>query len=152
MAQSAPGSCTEVIGFSQTAQWYWGGFIQSLTTDNWQLRWRDGASIDLWANPNYEGWNDQYLSSRCGEWRPPDRVILNVSGDYNSDMMFWADRTQNAVTNVTRKYPTVRSIALQSVVGGPNGTLCTTPAGDVVRAAYNYPYINQGLRMLARGR
>src|SRR5260370_10914042 len=47
MAQQASFTCTEVIGFSQTDQWYEAGFISSVPDAGaWQIRWTDGASID----------------------------------------------------------------------------------------------------------
>src|SRR5438445_13676726 len=70
-AQQAAYTCTEVIGFSETDQWYEGGFISNVPNPgNWQLRWFSGGSIDQWAAGGgnflaggFPGWYAQYLVS-----------------------------------------------------------------------------------------
>ena len=42
-------SCTEIIGYSQTMQWYYGGAQEQLGRGRSQLRWEGGGSIDLWG-------------------------------------------------------------------------------------------------------
>jgi hypothetical protein len=156
MAQ-ATFTCTEVIGFSQTTGWYQGGFISSIPdSGNWQLRWYSGGSVDLWADPNFGGWSPSALVSRCSQGSStPDRVVMNVSGDYNADPNWWARQTHQVIQNIQARYPWIRSIALQPVIGGPGGSLCPTsdPAASQpwVRATYNFAYIKQGLAMNTGG-
>ena len=153
-------SCSEVIGFSETQQWYMGtgtvgasnngGFIGSIPNpSNWQLRWYSGGSVDLWADPNFAGWGSGSLVTNCSQnSASPDRVVMNVSGNYNNDPNWWATETRLVIQNIQAKYPRVTQIALQPVVGGPGGSQCIDPStGQVVRASYNFPYINQGLAM-----
>jgi hypothetical protein len=102
-AQQAPAfTCTEVIGFSQSEQWYDGGFIASVANPgNWQLRWYSGGSVDLWADPNFAGWNSSALVSQCSQGSStPDRVVMNVSGDYHNDPNWWAQQTQQVIQNI----------------------------------------------------
>ncbi len=146
-------TCTEFIGFSQTEQYYLSGFIHSVPNPGgWQLRWFSGGSVDLWADRGYSGWGGGALVSHCAQSSSnPDRVVLNVSGDYNTDPNWWAQQTSRVIGNVRAKYPSVRMIALQPVVGGPGGGRCPISSPDAklpfVRATYNYPYIKQGLAM-----
>src|SRR5438094_7358878 len=156
MAQQVSYTCTEVIGFSQTDQWYEGGFRPSIPNPgNWQLRWFSGGSIDQWAagGGNYQaggfpGWYPQYLVTHCAQNSgSPDRVVLQVSGDFHNDPNWWAQQTALAIANIRTYAPNERQISLIPVVGGPNGGLCYDSSGTVVRASYNFPYINQGLQM-----
>jgi len=128
--------CTIVLGFSQTNQWFTGGFEQYVPSSEWEMQYQSGASIDHFVDPNDPVWTSTIVSS-CGT---PTRALLNVSGDYSSDVQSWADRSSTAVTNIRSKYPTVGDIYLQPVVGGPNYTQCTI-GGNIVRASYNAPYI-----------
>jgi len=77
---------------------------------------------------------------------------MNVSGDYHADPSWWAQTTAKVISNIHRKMPSVRQIALQPVVGGPGGARCPISSPDAsqpfVRATYNYPYIKQGLAQL----
>src|SRR5438067_1934276 len=80
-AQQSSFSCTEVIGFSQTDQWYEGGFVGSTQNSGaWQLRWFSGGSIDQWAaSAGFPGWDSQYLVSHCSQnSSSPDRVVLQI--------------------------------------------------------------------------
>src|SRR5258708_6719079 len=83
-AQSAS-TCTEFIGFSETEQYYVTGFINSVPNPGaWQLRWFSGGSVDLWADRGYGGWGGSALVTHCAQSSSsPDRVVMNVSGDYN---------------------------------------------------------------------
>jgi hypothetical protein len=53
---------------------------------------------------------------------------MNVSGDYHNDPNWLAQQPQQVIENLRAKYKLERQIALQSVVGGPNGSLC--PSSD----------------------
>jgi hypothetical protein len=136
----------EVIGFSQTMQWYYGGgFLSQMPSGGTQLRWQGGAGIESWADPSF--WPD-IPGGTCNTGSAnPDRVVLNISGGYNSDVNYWHDQIALAVTNIRNHHPTVRTIYLQPVVGGPNHTLCP-PVPPGVRASFNEPYIGQAIDRL----
>jgi hypothetical protein len=134
-------------------QWYFAGFQGAVgNPGNWQLRWVGGGSISNWADPNYDGWtNDNNLVNGCDQdVNVPERALLNVSDDFHNDVNFWVTETTAAMNNLRHKYPSVQQIILQSVVGGPGGQQCTFN-GNVVRASYNFPYINQAIRQMAGG-
>jgi hypothetical protein len=141
----------EVIGFSQTQQWYFGGagsdqFLTQMPPGGTQLRYQGGASIDLWADPTF--W--PALSNSCTTGSAsPDRVVLNISAGYSSDVTWWHDQIRLAVTNVRNHYPGVRTIYLQPVVGGPGHARCPAPIPQgSVRASFNEPYIGQAIDRL----
>jgi hypothetical protein len=153
-----PFTCTQIIGFSQTRQWWLGTGTQNFQTainnpTQWQGLFVDGASIDHWANPNDPAWNTGLFNPCSFLSTDPDRVLLDVSGDYHSDLNFWITNMKAAITNIHNKYPNVRQIILQPVVGGPRGGSCPTsdPASQfgTVRATYNFPFISQAIGQTA---
>ncbi len=161
--------CTQVIGFSQTAQWYKGvtdaranpfdaaslrGFQSIIDNGRWQLLWRNGAGVERWSDPDFEGWN-RPLEAPCIERSvSPDRVLLTISGDLGdvvNDPQVWADEIDRAVTTITVKYPDVRQVILQPVVGGPDDAVCNSPQGrGQVRASVNHPAIDQAIAVVAQ--
>ncbi len=150
-AQQAPATCTQIVGFSQTMQWYFAGF-RNTVGNSWELRWVGGGSIGNWADPNYVGWtDDSNQADGCAQnASAPDRALLNISDDFHTDVSYWVQQTNAAMTNLRQKYPSVRTIILQPVVGGPNGSQCTFN-GSVVRASFNFPYINQAIAQMNNG-
>ncbi len=132
-------------------QWYFGSFRGDVG-NSWELRWVGGGSIGNWADPNYTGWTDDsnQVDGCAQNSSAPDRALLNISDDFHSDTSYWVTETTAAMNNLRRKYPSVRQIILQPVVGGPGGGQCTFN-GSVVRASFNFPYINQAIAQMANG-
>jgi hypothetical protein len=143
-------SCTQVIGFSQTEGWYNAGFENYIDDEKWQLLWQSGASIDLWASSSFSGWNANIISKCSENSGVPDRIILTISGEFNSNVQWWADEIQKTISVINEKYPSVEQIILQPVVGGPQGELCNF-GGEQVRASSNHPVIDQAIAQVANG-
>jgi hypothetical protein len=140
-------TCTEVIGFSQTAQWYLDApdFEDVVGSDAWQLLWQSGAAIDLWADPNFSGWSAPIESACADGSDAPDRVVLTISKQvFEDDVAVWTRDILAAVDTVGDKYPGVERIVLQPVVGGPGHQTCTHN-GDPVRASVNHPVIDAAI-------
>jgi hypothetical protein len=138
-------TCTEVIGFSQTNQWYSGGeqrtyspFEDLVEDDAWQLRWFEGAEARIIANEAWSGWDTDPVSPcRTG---PVDRVVLTVTGARGTDVDAWESDIRDAIDRISIEIPTVSVIVLQPVVGGPEGEACFL-GGSQVRADLQHPYI-----------
>jgi hypothetical protein len=147
-------ACSQVIGFSQTGQWYTGesntdlaGFQAIVNNDRWQVLFRGGAGVEEWSDPNFVGWDVPLLAPCVDSADKPDRVILTISGDIGNvvnDPQVWADEIDRAITTITLKYDSVRQVLLQPVVGGPNDSLCTFDNQEV-RASVNHPVIDQAI-------
>src|SRR5215216_4198504 len=122
----AAATCTQIVGFSQTMQWYFGGFRDTVG-NSWELRWVGGGSIGNWADPNYVGWTDDsnQVDGCASNSSSPDRALLNIRDDFHNDVSYWVQESTAAMNNLRRKYPSVRQIILQPVVGGPGGNQCT---------------------------
>ena len=145
-------SCTEFIGYSQTRQWYLAGFGPSVGWSGaWQLRARDSAAVEFWADPGFAGWDPSNRLSHCGQnTEKPDRIVLDVTNDYQADVNWWIDEINSAVDTIHTKFPSVKQIVRQPVVGGPGGGQCRF-GGTVVRASYNHPYVDQAIAQVAGG-
>lgn len=140
-----PYRCTQVIGFSQTSEWFMQGVFEALAGDGyWQLLWASGAGIERWAAPRFVGWSNPVVSPCRLYSDRPDRVVLNISTALSPDVSSWARQIQAAVTNIRERYPDARRIVLQPVVGGPDGGLCLV--GEVpVRASRHFPLIVEAI-------
>lgn len=101
-------TCTQVIGFSQTNDWFSRGFESFVDDDAWQELWRIGAAIDLWADPNYVGWSEPIVSPCATNSGSPDRVLLTISGNLNDDASWWAGNISVVISNIQIKYLGVR--------------------------------------------
>ena len=138
-------TCTEVIGFSQTNQWYSGGeqrtyspFEELVGDGAWQLRWFEGAEARIIANQAWSGWGTDPVSP-C-QRGPVDRVVLTVTGARGTDVSAWEGDIRAAIDRIRIEIPTVSVIVLQPVVGGPEGEACFL-GGSQVRADLQHPYI-----------
>ena len=137
-------SCTMVMGFSQTRQWFDAGFQTAAGgSDSWQRLTVNGSEVDVIANPSSAFWAawPSGISSACTtNSLTPDRVILNISGPEQTDPQVWAADILAAVLTTRQKLGNPL-IVLQPVVGGPNHADCGT------RASFNHPYIDQGIAL-----
>lgn len=129
---------SRVIGFSQTREWFLSRFEAHVVDSRWEAVCPNGASIEKWADPNFNGWTSASLSPVA---EPPiTRVVLNISGAGRSQAQ-WTSDIQSAVSTLRSKLPDVTTIYLEPVVGGPSHTVCQI-GGTNVRAAENHPTID----------
>lgn len=148
-------ACTLVIGYSQVGQpqggWFvTGGVFESIVENaRWELLWNSGAGVDRWQAPNYAGWS-RPLISPCSNADPdaPDRIILSISGPYGEDVDAWVQAIEGTVVQIRTRYPSVRRIVLQPVVGGPQHQTCTRNGTDV-RASWQHAHIDQAIARVA---
>ncbi|HXJ37165.1 MAG TPA: hypothetical protein VMS22_24315 [Candidatus Eisenbacteria bacterium] len=156
-------TCTEILGFSQSLMWHeTPEFQQHITDARWQMRFRAGGDVDVWADPNADAWNPPVdaeclgsglvtLCTPCAQDSDsPDRVIITItSHGYDTDVQMWAQRIRAAVATIRAKHPQVKQIVLQPVVGGPGHAVCPYPgAPQGVRASFNHPYIDQAIAIV----
>ena len=155
-------SCTQVLGFSQSMEWYAGLSVADYLDENarpdlsalerdaflptWQGRFFIGAVVDKWTDPGFTGWAGTHrwaheTPAHC-ERDEVDRVVFNVSGEARSPQA-WAAAVDSVAVLIRAKFPAVRRVVMQPVVGAPEGE-CTD-----VRAARNHPVIVEGIRRAA---
>ena len=169
--------CTQVMGYSQTGNWYsqqvTGAFESVVDDSRYQLLNYDGGAVWRWADPNYGGWYNAPFSPCANGSSAPDRVIFDVTESFWVDepcgAHAWDDCNGDPDTSVTRvandiarmlatlrqKYPSVREIYVQAVLGGPQGTVCSIPDSSgtmhAIRGTWNNPRIEDAIRQAVSG-
>lgn len=158
-------TCTQVIGYSQTAQWFLGGdqdgataaFELAVGDDNWQLQACGGAGVQRWADPEFSCWSSQIRSPCANGTLAPDRFMISISdgGLADDDVDGWRDAIQGTIDALRINHPQVQLIILQPVVGGPNDGPCFRggdgPPAQQVRATRNHPTIDLAIQQLVGG-
>jgi hypothetical protein len=156
---SAVFTCTQVVGYSQTTSWYSdpNGFRGSaVDASRYELRWIAGGAVHVWADGSSGAWSTGVSFGCSQNANAPDRVVMDITEDFyiddpaNGGIARVASDIGNAIATIRSKYPSVRQIYLQPVVGGPGGGTCTV-AGVPVRASVNHPYINQAIDQVIAG-
>ncbi len=145
-------ACTEVLGFSQSWEWFTGKSLAEHRGDvnvpaqaflsTWQGRFEFGSAVELWSDPGFKGWEGTYLSPQMCAGEAVDRIIFNVSGA-SRDVQKWVQDIDQVLEVLRKKYPALRRIVLQPVVGADPGQ-----CGDV-RAAQNHPLIASAISSVA---
>jgi hypothetical protein len=151
-AAGAPPACTHVIGFSQTREWYEaeGAFESPAGDERWQLNAVNGAGIDRWRDPDFEGWNEAPTSPCASASAAPDRVVLNVTGGFGDREAGWVNAITEAIAVVRAKIPSATTIVLQSVVGGPDHGDCYFD-GTRIRDSWSHKHVDAAIAAVAGG-
>lgn len=146
-------TCTEIVGFSQTAQWSLevSDFQDAVGDGAWQVRWAPGGAIYFWADPEYGGWDGAAESPCANGADAPDRIVLTItSQEYESDASTFVPWIEDAVDAAESRYPSVTQVVLQPVIGGPGNGSCEQ-AGTEVRATHNHPLIDAAIAQVVGG-
>lgn len=143
-------SCVQVIGFSQTRQWFQSaGFEGAVDGTRWELKWAPGSGMS-WQDPSFSGWNNAPESPCQSGSNQPDRVVLTISDtELYPDVNHWVQGITGEIQAIRQHYGNIR-IDLQPVVGGPNDALCTF-GSNTVRASFNHPYIDAAIAQIVAG-
>ncbi len=172
---ASPGSftCTEVLGFSQTGNW-WSlqrspndAFESMVDGARYQVRAANGGAVWKWFNPSidptFDGWSMSPTSPCAAGPSAPDRVIMDITESFwigdACGAHAWDDCRAGSDTSVGRvtqdvvnvvsyiraHYPSVRQIYLKPLVGGPPGGGQCYIVGQPIRAIQNSPLIAQAI-------
>ena len=153
---------TELLGFSQSYQWYTGypvqmpgegtsgssqfplnpatGFqaVQILLDQyppipNWQARFRFGGDLSKWKEKEFDGWRHPLTHNVQHARTEVDRVIFNMSGASRSVPQWQAD-IEAVMQIIHEYYSNLTELYLQPVIGGNS-------VSSGIRAAENHPTI-----------
>ncbi len=150
-------SCTQVIGYSQVGAlngWFThdGMFESIVGNDQWQLLWNNGATLEDWQDPNHPYWSNALVSPCANNSSAPNRVLLNLaSRTYDTNLAAWIGGINATIDTIALKYPGVRQIVLQPIVGGPGHVTCDL-AGQPVRASEFHPYMDTAIAVVVAAR
>jgi hypothetical protein len=153
-------TCTQFIGYSQTNNWFGdaNGFrvVGGLDAPRYEMLWNGGGAVHYWVDPGYAGWNNGVAFPCATNAYAPDRAVMDVTEDFYLDdpstggVSRVVTDVRNVIATIRSKYPSVRQLYLQPVVGGPGGSTCAI-GGVNVRASVNHPYIAQAIDQVVAG-
>ena len=100
----------------------------------WQVKWREDAYVEEWANLQGCVWTAQIDSACANNTTAPDRLVFGVVSFKYKTQAEWRTGITQAVNNFKTKYPTVRRIDFVTQIRGPNNMLCPTAptAGETI--------------------
>ena len=115
-------TCTQVLGFSQTRNWF-RAFQIDLGNARYQLLQSTNGGLK-WQDPNFSGWGNPLISPCTQGSRDPDRIVDNISWRQDvTDVGFYVREIKDEVATLRQRFPDA-DIVLQAVVGRPNDSTC----------------------------
>jgi hypothetical protein len=150
-------SVTEILGFSQTYQWYTGQPFEFPTSDptfkpqrtflseykgysNCQARFGFGGDLTKWKDPGFVGYEGHVTHNITKDRDEVTRLIFNVSGESRT-VDEWKSDIEAVVRRLLEKYPSLHELYLQPVVGGVDDK-------STVRAVKNHPQIVEAVKLV----
>ena len=126
-------TCTQVLGFSQTRNWF-RAFQIDLGNSRYQLLQSTNGGL-RWQDPNFSGWDNPLISACTQGSRDPDRIIDNISWRQDvTDVAFYVREIRDEVATLRALFPDA-DIVLQAVIGGPNDSTCSGVHTAIVHPA-----------------
>jgi hypothetical protein len=126
--------CNEVIGGKLTEEWFIAGFENVVDNARWQVKWREDAYVEEWANLQSSFWTAQVDSACAKNTSAPDRLVFGTVSFKYKTQAEWRTGITQAVNNFKSTWPSVRRIDLVTQIRGPNNMLCPTAptAGETI--------------------
>jgi hypothetical protein len=148
---------TEIIGFSQTYQWYTGQPFYFPVKDitfkpgkdflstynfayNCQARFGFGGDITKWLDESFIGYEGHVSHNIHKEPNQIQRLIFNISGETRT-LEEWVQDIEKVVVILLTKYTNLKELFLQPVIGGINEK-------SNIRAVRNQPYIVDAIKIV----
>ncbi|MFA4916442.1 MAG: hypothetical protein WC560_07210 [Syntrophales bacterium] len=145
---------TEILGYSQTYQWYAGQPFEYPITDrtfktekmflsaykgfsNCQARFGIGGSITKWKNENYIGYEGHFVHNITKDRKEVTRLIFNIAGG-KRPVDEWKSDIEDVLEVLLKKYPNLQELYLQAVIGGFDDN-------SNIRAVINHPRIVEAI-------
>jgi hypothetical protein len=131
---SGPFVCNQVTGGKLTEEWFVAGFESVVDNARWQVKWREDAYVEQWANLQSGFWSAQVDSVCAKNTSAPDRIVFGTVSFKYKTQAEWRTGITQAVNNFKTTWPSVRRIDLVTQIRGPNNMLCPTPptAGETI--------------------
>ena len=129
-----PFVCSQVTGGKLTEEWFAAGFENVVDNARWQVKWREDAYVEVWADLQSSFWTAQIDSVCASSTSAPDRLVFGTVSFKYKTQAEWRTGITQAVNNFKSKWPSVRRIDLVTQIRGPNNMLCPTPptAGETI--------------------
>ncbi len=151
---NAQNTATEILGFSQTYQWYTGQPFEFPVSDptfkpqqaflseyevfaDCQARFGFGGDLTKWRDETFVGYEGHVVHNITKGRGEITRLIFNVSGEART-VAEWEADIEDVVEILLRKYPNLQELYLQPVIGGMDAT-------SNIRAVKNHPRILEAI-------
>ena len=133
-AAAGPFVCNQLTGGKLTEEWFIAGFEKVVDNARWQVKWREDAYVEVWADAQSSFWTAQVDSTCVNGSSAPDRLVFGaVSFKYRTQAEWHTGVTQ-AVNNFKAKWPSLKRVDLVTQIRGPHNMLCPTAptAGETI--------------------
>jgi hypothetical protein len=126
--------CNQLTGGKLTMEWFAAGFENVVDNARWQVKWREDAYVEEWANAQSSFWTAQVDSACASNTNAPDRLVFGAVSFKYKTQAEWRTGITQAVNNFKARWPSVRRIDLVTQIRGPNNMNCPTPptAGETI--------------------
>jgi hypothetical protein len=131
---AGPFVCNQLTGGKLTEEWFIAGFEKAVDNARWQVKWREDAYVEEWANAQSGFWSAQVDSTCTSSTSAPDRLVFGAVSFKYKTQAEWRTGVTQAVNNLKAKWPSVRRVDLVTQIRGPKNMPCPTAptAGETI--------------------
>jgi hypothetical protein len=133
-AAAGPFVCNQLTGGKLTEEWFIAGFEKTVDDSRWQVKWREDAYVEVWADAQSSFWSAQVDSTCTNGSTTPDRLVFGTVSFKYKTQAEWRTGITQAVNNFKARWPSLRRVDLVTQIRGPNNQLCPTApiAGETI--------------------
>ena len=107
---TGPFVCNQLTGGKLTMEWFAAGFENVVDNARWQVKWREDAYVEEWANAQSSFWTAQVDSACASNTNAPDRLVFGAVSFKYKTQAEWRTGITQAVNNIKARWPSVRRI------------------------------------------
>jgi len=122
--------CNQATGGALIDELFIAGLESGLDGARWQLKWKNAAAIEEWANAQSTFWDAPIESACTSNTTSPDRVVFMIFSWTVKTQADWQTKITQAVNNFRAEYPGLLRIDFMNQIRGPNNMLCPTPPAE----------------------
>jgi hypothetical protein len=133
-AVTGPFTCNQLTGSKLSEEWFIAGFEDVVDDARWQVKWKEDAYLEEWANPMSSFWSAGIDSACANGTSAPDHIVFGVVSWKYETQAEWRDAVTQTVNTLKAKYPSALRMDLVTQIRGPNNMLCPTAptAGETI--------------------
>jgi len=133
-AAAGPFVCNQLTGGKLTEEWFIAGFEKVVDNARWQVKWREDAYVEVWADAQSSFWTAQVDSTCANSSSAPDRLVFGAVSFKYKTQAEWRTGVTQAVNNFKARWPSLKRMDLVTQIRGPHNMLCPTApiAGETI--------------------
>jgi hypothetical protein len=131
---TGPFVCNQLTGSKLSEEWFIAGFEDVVEDARWQVKWREDAYLEEWANPMSSFWSAGIDSACANGTSAPDHIVFGVVSWKYETQADWRAAVTQTVNTLKAKYPSALRMDLVTQIRGPSNMLCPTAptAGETI--------------------